>query len=144
MVQFLNQHGHYLTDPEVIGNRLTNFGRPASSGPCPADGRQHGPGIYIIGVGAVIENNIVSNANNMGIQVYEQSCQAVISNNTVFNNRNAGIIVGGGGPNCSANGNNTINNNIVVNNKGNGLAEVGGAAPAAIVVQVIRHCGRII
>jgi len=128
MVQFLNQHGHYLKDPQVIGNRLTNFGRPASGGPCPVDGRQHGPGIYIIGTGATIENNIVSNSNNMGIQVYEQSCQAVVSNNIVFSNRNAGIIIGGGGPNCPANGNNTINNNIVVNNKGNGLAEVGGGS----------------
>jgi hypothetical protein len=121
IIQGNNQHNHYITDFQAIGNRLNNIYK---NGTC-SDGNRHGPGIYTISIGAIIENNVISNTNNMGIQVSDNGCQARISNNTVFNTRASGIVLNGTGV-CSTVGNNTIDNNIVVNVPGTGFFAGGG------------------
>jgi len=126
MFQANNQHGHYVTDAQIIGNRINNY---AGTGLC-SDGHRHGAGIYATTIGAVIQNNIVSNTNNMAIQVSDNGCQAVIVNNTIFNARSSGIVLNGTGI-CSNPGNNTVSNNIVVNVAGTGLFAGGGSCTSS-------------
>lgn len=112
-----NQHGHYVTDFQVIGNFINNYGIKK-----PACHTAHG--IYADTTGAVIENNIVANVPGAGILVSSAPCDSIVANNTSFDNGVAGFLFNNyKDPMCVLAGNNTIINNISVNNGHAGFYE---------------------
>lgn len=110
-VLLLNHHGWYVNDTQVIGNTIFRYGPPSNPN-C-----NTGPnGLYIDTQGAIIQNNLIVQVYNFGIQYYGQPCNAVISNNTIITN-NAAMTVSGGGEGICTPGNMTISNNIMFNSK---------------------------
>lgn len=103
----VGQHGHPATNIKAIGNILDNIGPAITSGCSTMQG------IYIIGIGSIIQNNIGFRVAAGMIQYYDSACQGVITNNVAANNH-FGIIAYNG--NACPNGNMTIANNILVNN----------------------------
>jgi hypothetical protein len=101
------QHGRQLDDTQAIGNVVDHYGI------YPQSGCNGAHGIYIIGAGAVIQNNIITRAAYAGIQYYDAACSGIITNNVLVNNT-AGIVAYGSNG-CTA-GLNTIANNVVANN----------------------------
>ncbi len=105
----INHHGWYVNDLQVVGNIILRHG------PLPKAACNTGPnGLYIDTQGAIIENNLIVQVHNIGIQNYGQDCNARISNNTVITAHFGMIITGGGEAQCTS-GHNTINNNIILN-----------------------------
>ena len=103
----VGQHGHPSTDIQAIGNIVDHYGT------FPNTSCNQAHGLYIIAIGAIIQNNIVTRAAYAGLQYYDSACRGVITNNVFANNRAGAVVYGGNG--CPA-GNNTVANNIVSNN----------------------------
>ncbi len=113
-IQIGIHHGPYVTDTQVIGNRITNIGLQSQSKLNGGAGCQTYYGMYIETQGAMIQNNIIVNTAGWGIQYYSSPCGGVISGNTISRTEMSGIVVGGGDCNNGTPlGSVTINNNIV-------------------------------
>ncbi len=119
---FPNRHGPYVSDTQIIGNRVTNIGPQNLSKLNGGNGGGGGGrggclnyyGMYIMGQQAIIQNNIIANVAGYGIQAYSQPCQTVISNNTIVRTEFTNIVLGGGDcGNGVQQGNVTISNNIL-------------------------------
>ena len=118
---FPNRHGPFVSDAQIIGNRVTTIGPQALSklnGGSGGGGGGRGGclnyyGMYLMGQQYLIQNNIIDNTAGYGIQAYSQPCQTVISNNTIVRTEFTNLILGGGDcVNGIAQGNVTISNNI--------------------------------
>jgi Right handed beta helix region len=122
----VNGPGHDLPynvqDFEIVGNFVNHFGTPGN-------GCNNAHGIYVATGGAIVEDNVVMNVPDMGIEYYPSPCNATIANNTILSN-GGGIQITGAGA-CSTNGNNTIINNIVEMNTGNGIWVGSGSTNCA-------------
>jgi hypothetical protein len=122
-------HGANITDFQVIGNRVSNYGNTAlgirNGGRC-----NQAQGIYPDASGAIIQNNIVLDVVGYGIHYYSNACNGTITNNTVVRVGASGIVVAGGDF-CTTPGTFTITNNIVdVSGRyGIQMGTAGGTAP---------------
>ena len=58
-IQMGIHHGPYMTDAQVIGNRITNIGKQSQSKLNGGSGCQTNYGMYIETQGAVIQNNVI-------------------------------------------------------------------------------------
>jgi parallel beta-helix repeat protein len=105
-IQGQTSHGHVIVDAEVIGNRVEHIGTKS-----PACNQYHG--IYMDGIDAIVENNLVIDTAAYGIHVYDAACGHRVSNNVVVRPGQGGILFKGSNG-CTA-GMNTAINNIVVN-----------------------------
>lgn len=113
-ISFNNHHGPYMTDAQMIGNRLTDIGPQNLSSLNGGPGCFNYYGVYFETAQGLIYNNIFENIAGYGIHYYSSPCQGNISNNTVLRTEFPNIIVGGGDcGNGVAQGNVTVANNIL-------------------------------
>ncbi len=87
-IQGQTSHGHVITDAEVIGNRVEHIGTKS-----PACNQYHG--IYMDGIDAIVENNLVIDTAAFGIHVYDAACGHRVSNNVVVRPGQGGILFKG-------------------------------------------------
>jgi hypothetical protein len=109
-----NRHGPYISDLQLIGNRISNIGPQALSKLNGGPGCFNYYGMYIMTQQSIIQNNVIINTAGYGIHAYSSPCQTVISNNTIIRTEKTNIIVGGGDcGNGVPSGNVTVSNNIL-------------------------------
>jgi len=112
-ILILNQHNHFVTDTQVIGNIIFRAGLlPRSQ--CNTGTN----GMYIDTKAATIQNNLIVQVHNWGMQVYGEDCDQIVTNNTVIT-AHFGMNTTGGGEGVCTSGHNTIANNILMNTLSN-------------------------
>lgn len=110
--------GYLVHDVDISGNLVHDIG--------PQTFCNFIHGIYISTDRNKVINNIVYNTSGWGIHGWHAVRNSVIANNLVFGNRRGGIVLGAGdAPGGVITDNCTVVNNIIINNKGNGVDEMG-------------------
>ncbi len=113
-IQMGIHHGPFMTDTQVIGNRITNIGLQSQSKLNGGAGCQTYYGMYIETQQALIYNNVIVNTAGWGIQYYSSPCQGTLANNDISRTEMSSIVVGGADCNNGTPlGSVTIDNNIV-------------------------------
>lgn len=113
-ISFNNHHGPYMSDAQVIGNRITNIGSQSLSKLNGGPGCYNYYAMYIETHQATVQNNVIANIAGYGVHYYSSPCQGNISNNTIQRTEFPNIIVGGGDCNNGVpQGNVTVSNNIL-------------------------------
>lgn len=103
-----NQHYFRVTDPQIIGNIVKNYG-PLNY---PITCAQSNYAIYIDTPGALVYNNLFYGKGAFGAQIYGDPCNLMFSNNTIIGFQYAVTLSGGGEGNCTP-GVVTFANNIM-------------------------------
>jgi hypothetical protein len=102
---------------EILANVVHDIGSRSCS---------YAQGVYHTSSG-LVANNVVYRVSGWGIHLWHDIHDVLVANNTVFANETGGILIGGGdyvwtkGPADRV----TVANNIVVDNRGEGIAERG-------------------
>jgi len=106
---------------EVIGNLVHNIG---------PEGEESNliHGIYTVGTGVKILNNITYSNAGWGIHAWHKATNTIISNNLIFGNRKGGVEIGSSDSTIIAD-NFVVTNNIIIYNNNDGVIELGKTGP---------------
>ena len=134
-IQMQNQHGHTMTDQQVLRNLVLRYGSGAAHPGC-----NQAHGIYTSAPDAIVQNNIVVGAPTSAIQT-TAPCGNVISNNVMINAQAGLILENTDLVGCPAGvpGHNTIVNNYVGNTSWHIFTVGDAAACTASTPNLISH-----
>lgn len=133
-ISFNNNHGAFMTDGQVIGNRFSNLGPASQSKLNGGPGCYNNYGMYISSASVRVEYNVMMNITGYAIHYYSMPCGADIMGNSITRTEFPNILIAGS--DCPTSGFNSGNNNVSNNILGqtpSGVAniQVGvGGSPA--------------